>query len=54
MTNAERFEEIQGNWEYERCVKPEDIPWLIQRVEDLEHENVELKKHIKEHDPYGL
>lgn len=34
-----KLDEIQGNWEYERCIKPECVEWLIEqaeRVEELE------------------
>lgn len=33
-----RLEEIKGNWEYGKCIKPEDVEALIERVGELENE----------------
>jgi len=33
MENRRRLKDIAGNWNYERCVKPEDIEWLMEQVE---------------------
>lgn len=37
-TNQERIEAIKGNWEYEKCIKPEDVEWLIGTVEEQQEE----------------
>lgn len=31
--NQEILEEIKGNWEYEGCVKPEHVEWMIEKIE---------------------
>src|SRR5699024_7674596 len=39
---SERLEEIKGDWEAERCIKPENVDFLIEqaeRVEELERQN---------------
>ncbi|UYL93746.1 hypothetical protein NIIg32_gp62 [Parageobacillus phage vB_PtoS_NIIg3.2] len=40
MNDKERLEFIVGNWEYGRCVRPEDVEWLIEQVEKIEHLNL--------------
>ncbi|MBP1917205.1 hypothetical protein J2Z23_004190 [Lederbergia galactosidilyticus] len=34
----ERLKDIKGNWEYERCIKPEDIDWLISTADEYQNE----------------
>jgi chromosome segregation ATPase len=36
MNDKERLEFIAGNWEYGRCVRPEDVEWLISQAEKVE------------------
>lgn len=43
---TDRLKDIQGNWEYERCIKPEDVDYLLERVEELEEENRKLNMEI--------
>lgn len=41
-----RLEEIKSDWEVERVIKPENVGYLIERVEELEEENYQLyRKH---------
>src|SRR5690625_4608645 len=37
--SKEIMKEIEGNWNYERCVKPEHVDFLIKRVQELEELN---------------
>src|SRR5690625_2271654 len=32
MKNKEILKDIEGNWNYEKCVKPEDVEWLIEQT----------------------
>ncbi len=38
MTDQERLEAIKGNWEYEKCIKPEDVELLLETVEEQQKE----------------
>ncbi len=44
MTDRERLKNIQGNWEYEKCIKPEDVELLISTVEEQQKEIAHWKK----------
>jgi hypothetical protein len=45
LTDAEwRMENIKGNWEYGRCIRPEDVEWVIEKTERLQKERDELRK----------
>jgi|GEM_PF-3721473 len=35
MEIKEIMKEIEGNWNYERCVKPEHVDYLIEQVEQF-------------------
>ncbi|MCG5104422.1 hypothetical protein [Oceanobacillus alkalisoli] len=41
---TDRLKGIQGNWEYERCIKPEDVDYLLERVEELEFQQESLRE----------
>jgi hypothetical protein len=36
MTDKERFQRIKNDWKYDKSIWKNDIPWLINRVEELE------------------
>ncbi len=36
----EKLKDIKGNWQYEKCIKPEDVDWLISTVDEFENERI--------------
>lgn len=47
MSRLTRFEEIHDNWEYERAIKPEDVDYLLERVEELKELSYRYRRKLK-------
>jgi len=46
--SKEIMKEIEGNWNYERCIKPEHVDYLIEQNKRYREELESLLKHAEE------